>query len=222
MTEDAAGRCAFAVSRQCRQCDRRRLDGRHDQIYRRSQDRRRSTAERFRRDGARGGVRGAVGILESAGSPARAIGRHLRGVLVCRALDHAAGRATGRHHGDAGRKARTTSRCPAPSAATSSATWRVRCWCSATRRSRRIGWKRRPPISRRRPRPSASATRRRGPPRRRRCKHVVDALGEGLEQLAKGALTYRINDGVRRRVQEGAETTSTRRSRSCRRPSARS
>ena len=41
-------------------------------------------------------------------------------------------------------------------------------------------------------------------------KHVVDALGEGLEQLAKGALTYRITDGfadeykkVQRRLQRG-------------------
>ena len=125
--QDAAGRGALALQRQRRQRAGRGMAGRHQQVYRRSQARRRSPSERFRGHGARRRCGRAVGILEHAGARARAPGRHLRRRrFVVLSITKPVG-ATGRHDGDAGRRARTTSRCPAPSVATSSGTWRGPC-----------------------------------------------------------------------------------------------
>ena len=167
--------------------------------------RRRSPLERFRCNGARrrsqkrsGGFWTSAGACcsGSSASPAR--------LLVCRALDHASGRAIGRHDGDAGEGQERYRGAGHRARRRDSDTWRGPCWCSATRRSRRPAWKPRPPsaaggveVERQRNEAARAAA-------AAQVKHVVDALGEGLEQLAKGALTYRITDGVRRRIQEGA------------------
>ena len=221
LTQDAAGRGALAVQRQRRQRARRRLAGGHRQIYRRSQARRRSPPERFRGDGARRRCGSAVGILESAGACARAPGRHRRRGLVCRALDHAAGRATGRHDGDAGQgperhrgaRHRARRRARAHGAGRAGVPRRGgREEPSGSRIRRR---------SRRRRRWSASATRRPGPPRRRRSStsSTRSAKGSSSSPRARSPTgSPRSSPTNTRRCR----ATSTRPSPSCRRPSARS
>ena len=191
--EDAAGRCAFAVPWQCRQRDRRRLDGRHDQIYRRSQDRRRPAAGRFRRDGAsrwrrrRGRDSGICwwSCSDYWPSPARCAGsscsrsraRSGNWSTPWRRLPQGKNdiEVPGTERGDElGHMARAVlvfrdaaiekDRLEAASADQQKA--------AETERQRNEA-----------ARAAAAA----------QVKHVVDALGEGLEQLAKGALTYRIN-----------------------------
>ena len=136
-------------------------------------------------------VGSAVGILESAAVFARPSGRSPAPWSVRRALDHASGRAIGRHDGDAGpgqerhRGARHRARRRARAHGAGGAGV-PRCGDredpagSRFRRCAEGGGDR--TSAQRGGRAAAAA----------QVKHVVDALGEGLEQLAKGALTYRI------------------------------
>ena len=137
---------------------------------------------------------GAVGILESAGALPRAADRHLRRGLVCRALHHASRRTIGRDDGDAGRgpsRHRGAGHRPRRRARAHGAGRAGVPRCGGREGASRS---RNPPIRRKRRRSNASATRRRRAAAAAQVKHVVDALGEGLEQLAKGALTYRITE----------------------------
>ena len=169
------------------------------------------------------GFGSAVGILESAGALSLGLltvtGAVAWFVVL---LDHAAGRATGRDDGDAGAGQERHRGARAPSAATRSGTWRGRCWCSAMRRSRRTVWKPHPPMQQKaaeveRQRNEAAQGRRGGAGQacRRRARRRARAARQGRAHLPD-------HRGVRRRIQEGAGATSTRPSRSCRRPSARS